>query len=104
MALVLLQIGLIAKDQLLVEDAARAGARQAAVTTDDASARQAATDAASGLDPSLLEVDVARSGGAGSAVKVTVIYHAPVAVPIVRWLLPTTIDLSGAATMRQETG
>jgi Flp pilus assembly protein TadG len=35
MALALVQVGLIVKDQLVVEEAARAGAREAAVTTDD---------------------------------------------------------------------
>ncbi len=104
MALVLVQIGLFVKDQLVVEEAARAGARQAAVTTDDESARQAAVNAAVGLDPSRLDVTVERDGGGGDPVSVTVVYHAPVAIPIVRWLLPSVVDLSATASMRQETG
>jgi len=104
MALVLLQIGLFVKDQLVVEGAARAGARQAAVSTDDGAAQQAAVDASFGLDPSRLDVTIERGGGGGEPVSVTVVYHAPVAIPIVRWLLPSVVDLSATASMRQETG
>src|SRR5207245_11209466 len=38
--LALLQVGLLTKDQLIVQEAARAGARQAAVSNDDGSVRQ----------------------------------------------------------------
>jgi Flp pilus assembly protein TadG len=104
LALALVQVGILVKDGLIVEEAARAGARQAAVTTDDASARQAAVDAATSLDPDRLNVIINRSGGSGSPVTVGVVYHAPVSVPLVNWLFRSAIDLSGKATMRQETG
>jgi Flp pilus assembly protein TadG len=103
MALAILQVGLLVKDQLLLTGCARAGARQAAVSTDEASIRQAAVEAGPGLDPSLLEVTVVREGGVGTAVTVTVRYHAPVVVPAVRWLFPSAIDLVSEASMRQET-
>jgi len=56
MALSLVQVGLLVKDQLVVSGGARAGAREGAVTTDDARVQQAAIDAASagGLDPARL--------------------------------------------------
>ena len=104
MALALIQVGLLAKDQLVVANAARAGARQAAVSTDDASVRQAAIDAAASLDPDRLDVSVERSGGAGTAATVTALYHAQPIVPLVEWLFPETVDLSAPCTMRQETG
>jgi len=104
MALALLQVGLLVKDRLVVEESARAGARQGAVTVDDAEVRRAAASAAVSLDPARLDVAVRRDGGVGTAVTVTVVYHAPVAVPLVAWLFPSAIDLTGAATMRQETG
>ncbi|MBA3553134.1 MAG: pilus assembly protein, partial [Actinobacteria bacterium] len=44
MALALVQVGLLVKDQLIVVGAARAGAREAAVTSDDASVTQAVLD------------------------------------------------------------
>jgi Flp pilus assembly protein TadG len=102
-ALALVQVGILVKDGLVVQEAARAGARQAAVTADDASARQAAVDAATGLDLTRLEVSISRAEGSGSPVTVEVRYHAPVAVPLVDWLFRSAIDLSGTAVMRQET-
>lgn len=104
MALALVQVGLVVKDQLIVVGAARAGAREAAVTSDDASVTQAVLDAAPSLDPARVEVRVAREGGVGTAANVQVTYHASVAIPLVQWLFPSSIDLSGTGTMRQETG
>jgi Flp pilus assembly protein TadG len=103
MCLALLQVGLLVKDQLVVQGAARAGAREGAVSIDDAEVRQAVVDAAVDIDPTLVDIQVAREGGAGSPVTVTVTYHAPVVVPLVSWLFPDTIDLSADAVMRQET-
>jgi len=104
MSLAIVQIGLLVKDQVLVEEAARTGAREAAVNADDEEVRQAVVSAAVGLDETRLGVTIAREGGAGSAVTVTVDYHAPVDIPLVTWLFPGSVDLNGTAVMRQETG
>jgi len=104
MSLAIVQIGLLVKDQVLIEESARAGAREAAVTVDDGAVRQAVVAAAIGLDEEQLDVTVAREGGAGSAVTVTVVYHSPVGIPLVTWLFPDSVDLKGTAVMRQETG
>src|SRR2546426_4594684 len=104
MSLAIVQIGLLVKDQILVEEAARAGAREAAVTADDERVRQAVASAAVGLDETQLGVTIGREGGAGSAVTVTVEYQAPVDIPLVTWLFPGSVELSGTAVMRQETG
>lgn len=104
MGLAVLQVGLYAKDRLVLEGAARAGARQGAVTTDDGQVRQAAVDAAASLDPDLLEITVTRDGGGGDPVAVTVVYHSPVVVPVVDWLFPEVVDLTATAVMRQEGG
>jgi Flp pilus assembly protein TadG len=104
LALALLQIGIFVKDQLVVEEAARAGARQAAVSTDDSSTRQAAVDAAVSLDPDRLDITVERDDQAGGPVTVKAAYRAPVSVPIVGWLFPSEVDLSATTVMRQETG
>jgi Flp pilus assembly protein TadG len=104
MALALVQVGLLVKDQLILAGAARAGAREGAVSRDDGTVRQSAHDAAVSLDPGRLEIQIEREGGAGSAVRVSMLYHAPVAVPFVGWLFPSSVDLSANATMRQETG
>jgi Flp pilus assembly protein TadG len=103
MGLALIQVGVLVKDGLVVQDAARAGAREAAVTTDEARVRQAVVEGAGSLDPGRLEVSVQRSGGAGTPTSVTVTYHAPVEVPLVGSLFPDSVDLAATVTMRQET-
>ena len=104
MTLAVLQVGLLVKDQLVLEESARAGARQGAVTTDDGSVRDTAISAAVSLDPKRLDVSVTREPGQGSGVTVAVVYHDRAAIPIVSWLFPSTVDLSAEVTMRQETG
>jgi Flp pilus assembly protein TadG len=104
MALALLQVGLYVKDRLIIEGAARAGARHGAVSVDDEEVRREAIDSAASLDPDLVEVTVRREGGGGDPVSVTVVYHSPVVVPLVDWLFPSVVDLAATAVMRQETG
>jgi Flp pilus assembly protein TadG len=99
--LALLQVGLLAKDQLVVQEAARAGARQAAVSSDDGSVRDAVADAGGGLDRSRLTVSVSRDGASDGPVTVVVAYEAPT-IPMVRWLFPSGVRVSAEATMRQE--
>jgi len=102
--LALVQVGLIVRDQLLVVQAARAGAREAAVQADETAIRQAALDAGPGLNGDRLDVSVQRSGSAGDPVTVDVTYDEIVAVPFVSWLFPPSASLHAAATMRQEFG
>jgi Flp pilus assembly protein TadG len=104
MTLAVVPVGLLVKDQLVVADAARAGARQASVSTDDSSIRQAVVQAATSLSSDRLTVAVSRSGSVGSPVTVQVTYRAPIAVPVVTWLFPPDVRLSTSATMRQESG
>jgi Flp pilus assembly protein TadG len=103
MCLALLQVALLAKDQLVVLEAARAGAREGAVSREDGRARHAAIDAASSLRSSDIEVAVSRSSGVGTPVRVTVRYRASAVVPFVGWLFPSVIELHANAVMRQET-
>jgi len=103
LALALLQAGLLAKDQMMVQEAGRAGARQASVSADDASVEHAVSEAAAGLDPSALSTTVRRGPGQGTAVTVRVDYEDPITLPIVGWLFPSTVRLSAEVTMRQET-
>jgi hypothetical protein len=100
-ALALVQVGLLGKDALVVVQAAREGAREAAVTTDDARVRQAALRGGN-LPDDRTEVQVARSGTAGDPVTVGVEYRVPLMVPFVEWLFPDEVTLSASATMRQE--
>ena len=61
-------------------------------------------EATAGLDGSRLTVTVSRGGGVGTPVTVTTDYHESIDIPIVRWLLPSGVDLSADTTMRQEGG
>lgn len=102
--LALVQVGVIAHDRLLLSQAARAGAREAAITESESSIRDAAIRAAPGLDPERLELDVAREGGRGSPVTVSVSYEVPVAAVLAGWLLPASVSLDVDAAARQEFG
>lgn len=98
--LVLVQVGLIVRDQVLVVHAAREAAREAAVDAAPGAAR-AAAQASSDLDPSRLDVSVSGRGGPGSRVTVTATYRAPTQVPIVGAVVHD-LHLQATATMRVE--
>lgn len=98
--LAVVQVGLLARAQVLVTHAAREGARTAAVDPDPRAASAAATHATT-LDPSRLHVEVDGREGPGSEATVTVTYRAPTDVPFVGQLVGD-VELSGRATMRVE--
>jgi len=100
----MIQVGLLARDRLLVEAAARAGARAAAIQDDPAEVEAAVSAAAPSLDPATTSVSIAREGGRGAPVSVQVSYEDDVRVPLVGWLVGSSIHLSTTATMRQEFG
>lgn len=100
--LTVVQVVLVARDQILVVHAARAGARQAAVAPDVAATRQAVLDAgAGGLQATRVTVEVTPAGRSGPVVTVTVRYHAPTEVPLVGSLLPDVL-LNARASMASE--
>jgi Flp pilus assembly protein TadG len=98
------QVGVIARDRLLLSQAARAGAREAAITESEDEIRQAALRAAPGLASDRLELAVARDGGRGTPVTVSAAYEVPVASILAGWLLPATVSLDVDAAARQEFG
>ncbi len=98
--LVLVQIGLVVRAQVLVTHAAREAARAAAVDA-EAGAGPAAAAASSTLDPERLSVTVSGRAGTGSRVLVEVAYDVPTDVPLVGGLLGD-VELSARATMRVE--
>jgi Flp pilus assembly protein TadG len=98
------QVGMLARDQLLLTQAARAGAREAAVTLDEVRVREVVLGASPGLDPSRLQLHIAREGAQGSIVTVSAGYQAVIASPLAGWLLPATVEMSASASMRQEVG
>jgi hypothetical protein len=102
LALGLVQVGLVVRDQLLVLHAARDAAREAAVTDDRARVETAARGA-TGLDAGRLRVDIGPRGRPGSPVTVTVGYRAPTDVPVVGRLVGD-VGLVARASMRVEAG
>jgi Flp pilus assembly protein TadG len=98
--LAIVQIGLVARDQILVVHAAREAARVSAVEPGEDGPRAAAVES-SLLDPSRMQVDVGPRGDAGSRVSVTVRYRCPTLVPLVGPLIDD-VEVRATATMRVE--
>jgi Flp pilus assembly protein TadG len=101
--LAVLQVGLLARDLVLVTHAAREAARAAATDPTPSAARAAALQA-SGLDPTRVAVTLEVTGQRGSSprVRVAVAYRAPTAVPLVGALVADR-TIRTTATMRLET-
>lgn len=102
--LALVQVGVIARDGLVLAQAARAGVREAAVQDSGEAVEQATRSAGPGLDPARLRIEIARTGARGSPVTVRLEYEAPVAGVLAGWLLPASVTLHASATARQEFG
>ncbi|HEY9556932.1 MAG TPA: TadE/TadG family type IV pilus assembly protein [Acidimicrobiales bacterium] len=98
--LAVLQVGLLARDLVLVTHASREAAR-AAATDPDPTAAEAAAGESSGLIEDRLRVKASGRGEAGSRVTVTVTYRAPTDVPLVGALLADR-TISATTTMRVE--
>ncbi|MFN2607730.1 MAG: TadE family protein [Acidimicrobiales bacterium] len=98
--LAVVQVGLLARDQVLVVHAAREAAREAAVNAASGAPRQAAL-AGSGLEADRLQVDVSGRGGAGTRVRVDVRYRSPTRVPLVGAAVGD-VTMEATATMRVE--
>lgn len=98
--LAVLQVGLVARDVVLVAHASREAVRAAAVDDDPGAPRAAALDS-SGLDPDRLRVLVGARGDPGSRVRVEISYRITTEVPIVGQLLGDH-TVRSAATMRVE--
>jgi hypothetical protein len=103
-ALALVQTGLLVRDRLLVEAAARAGARAAAVQEDASSIRSAALAAAPSLDDGGVDLGVDRVGARGEPVTVSIRYLASVRVPFITWLFGDSVAMTTVSTARQEFG
>ena len=100
--LLVVQVALVVAQQLVVQHAAREGAREAAVWNDDARAREAALRAGN-LDSERADIEVTPSERpVGTPVRVTVHYRVPLIVPYVSRFLPSETTLSAYAEYRVE--
>ena len=98
--LAVLQVGLVARDQVLVANAAREAARAVAVDSRPGAALEAARRSGP-LNPDDLRVEVGARGDVGSTVRVVVRYRSVTDVPLVGPLVGD-VDLQADATMRVE--
>ncbi len=96
--LLVLQLVVVGRDQVLVTHATREAARAAAVDPGTGPATAGARNASTTLDPERLEVETRRRGG---RITVTVRYRARTALPLVGPLLPDPV-LHGRVTMHVE--
>ncbi len=100
LALALLQVALVARDQVLLTHAAREAARESSVSADRGAARRGALSG-SRLDADRLVVTSAGRGGVGSRVTATLTYRSPTDVPLVGRLVGD-VRLRASVTMRVE--
>ena len=103
LALALVQVGLVVRDELVLVGAARAAAREAAVTPDDVRVRSAMAASAPGLDTARVDLSVQRTAR-GDPASVSLVYDEPMRVPFIEWLFPSKVTLRTSASMRQEFG
>ncbi len=100
LALAVVQVGLVVRDQIRVVHAAREGARAAAVSAEEQVAA-AAVERNGGLSGDRVSVSTRGRGVVGSDVTVVVEYRAPTDLPLVGPLVPDLV-LTARATMRVE--
>ena len=100
LALVILQVALVARDQVLLTHAAREAAREASVAADAGAARRGAL-AGSRLDADRLAVTTEGRAGAGSRVTARLTYRSPTDVPVIGRLVGD-VRLRATVTMRVE--
>lgn len=100
--LLIVQVALVVAQQLVVQHAAREGAREAAVWNDDARARDAALRAGN-LEADRAEIEVSPDERpVGTPVRVTIRYRVPLVVPYVSRFLPADTTLTASAEYRVE--
>lgn len=100
--LLIVQVALVVAEQLVLQHAAREGAREAAVWNDEQRARDAALRAGN-LESDRAEIDVEPSERpVGTPVRVTIRYRVPLVVPYVSRFLPAETTLIASAEYRVE--
>lgn len=103
--LLIVQVGIVVRDALALAQAAREGARAAAVTADDADARAAIVRAAGPLDAERIDVSISPAEGQrarGDAVTVSLAYVEQLSIPVVSRIVALDLPLSATATTQLE--
>jgi Flp pilus assembly protein TadG len=103
--LLIVQVGVVVRDAMSLVQAAREGARTAAVTGDDTQAAAAVLGADGSLDDDRVTISVQPPSGErarGGAVTVQLSYADKLTIPIVSKLVSFDVPLRSTATMRIE--
>jgi hypothetical protein len=103
--LLIVQVGVVVRDAMSLVQAAREGARTAAVTGDDILATRTALDADGSLSDERVVVDIQPPSGErarGGEVTVHLSYADKLTIPIVSRLVSFDVPLRSTATMRIE--
>ncbi len=101
----IIDFGLLFNSYLVVSNASREGARQAAVGKTDTQIRSAAANAAASLDSDRLEILITPGEAArntGNSVTVTVSYGYSMITPVIAAFFPDNFDIETSTTMRCE--
>lgn len=101
----IMEFGRLFSAYLVVTNAAREGARLAAVGADDAAIVARVRDAAGSLDPAALTVDIeppASNRFSGTEARVTVSYAVYLVTPVLTGIAPNPFPLRARAVMRVE--
>jgi uncharacterized membrane protein len=105
--LLIVQVGIVVRDVLALQQAAREGVRAAAVLGDDDRAEDATRRSAGPLDGERIEIRISPSAGerrTGDAVLVDLRYVDRLSIPIVSRIVSLDLPLRATATMRAERG
>ena len=103
--LLIVQVGIVVRDALALAQAAREGARAAAVSADDDDAYAAIERAAGPLDAGRIEVELSPAEGQrerGNAVTVELAYLERLSIPIVSRIVSLDLPLRASATTQLE--
>jgi Flp pilus assembly protein TadG len=103
--LLIVQVGVVVRDALALAQAAREGARVAAVTADDDAAHEAVRGAAGPLDVDRIAISVTpeeTERRLGGQVTVALEYEERLSIPIVSRIVSMNLPLRATATMRLE--
>lgn len=101
----IIDFGLLFNNYLIISNAAREGARLAAVGAEDSDIDTRISNLTSTLNQAEITVEVNPSEGlrrSGSDVQISISYNNELVTPIISSILPNPVRLNASATMRME--
>jgi hypothetical protein len=100
--LLIVQVGIVVRDALALDQAAREGVRAMAITASPDDARSAVRRSAGPLDADRIATEVSPASKRGDPVDVDLAYTEELRIPIVSKIVALHLPLKAQATMRLE--